>query len=96
MVASVTTQIIWLDHDQNVWDDPEGNPLFYTTTPVDDVYADKLYPKYVDPVGYYDRQDGHIMTSTGHWQSPNPIPTLLNGTILRGTLPRQTIRHILL
>ncbi|HCM59512.1 MAG TPA: hypothetical protein DIS74_03905 [Bacteroidales bacterium] len=56
MVATVTTQIIWMDRDQNVWDDPEGNPLFYTTTPVDDVYADKIYPKYVDPVGYYDRQ----------------------------------------
>jgi hypothetical protein len=56
MVASVTTQIIWMDRDQNVWDDPEGNPMFYTQTPVDDVYADKLYPKFVDPVGYYDRQ----------------------------------------
>lgn len=56
MVASVTTQIIWMDRDQSVWDDPEGNPLFYTTTPVDDVYADKVFPKYVDPVGYYDRQ----------------------------------------
>ena len=56
MVATITTQIIWLDRDQNVWDDPDGNPLFYTTTPVDDVYADKIYPKYVDPVGYYDRQ----------------------------------------
>ncbi|MRR19252.1 hypothetical protein EG827_03575 [bacterium] len=56
MVATVTTQIIWMDRDQNVWDDPEGNPLFYTQTPVDDVYTDKIYPKYVDPVGYYDRQ----------------------------------------
>jgi outer membrane receptor protein involved in Fe transport len=56
MVATATTQIIWMDRDQNVWDDPEGNPLFYTQTPVDDVYTDKIYPKYVDPVGYYDRQ----------------------------------------
>ena len=56
MVASVTTQIIWMDRDQNIWDDPEGNPLFYTTPPVDDVNSDKLYPKFLDPVGYYDRQ----------------------------------------
>lgn len=56
MVASVTTQIIWLDCDQSVWDDPEGNPLFYTDPEVSDPYADKLFPKYVDPLGYYDRQ----------------------------------------
>lgn len=56
MVASVTTQIIWMDRDQSVWDDPDGNPLFYTNPAVDDPYADKLYPKYVDPLGYYDRQ----------------------------------------
>jgi len=56
MVASVTTQIIWLDCDQSVWDDPEGNPLFYTDPEVLDPYADKLFPKYVDPLGYYDRQ----------------------------------------
>ncbi|MFN2335911.1 MAG: carboxypeptidase-like regulatory domain-containing protein [Bacteroidales bacterium] len=56
MVASVTTQIIWMDRDQSVWDDRDGNPLFYTATPVGDVYADKLQPKFVDPVGYYDRQ----------------------------------------
>ena len=56
MVVSVTTQIIWMDRDQSIWNDTDGNPLFYTTTPVDDLYADKLYPKYVDPVGYYDRQ----------------------------------------
>lgn len=56
MVASVTTQIIWMDCDQSVWDDPEGNPLFYTDPEVLDPYADKLSPKYVDPLGYYDRQ----------------------------------------
>lgn len=56
MVASLTTQIIWMDRDQSIWDDPDGNPLFYTNPPVDDPYADKLYPKYVDPIGYYDRQ----------------------------------------
>jgi hypothetical protein len=56
MVASVTTQIIWIDRDQSIWNDPDGYPLFYTNPAVDDPYADKLYPKYVDPVGYYDRQ----------------------------------------
>lgn len=56
MVASVTTQIIWMDRDQSIWDDSDGNPLFYTNPEVDDPYADKIYPKYVDPVGYYDRQ----------------------------------------
>lgn len=56
MVASVTTQIIWVDRDQSIWNDPDGNPLFYTDPAVDDPYADKTYPKYVDPVGYYDRQ----------------------------------------
>jgi len=56
MVASVTTQIIWMDRDQSVWDDPDGNPLFYTDPAVDDPYGDKLLPKYVDPLGYYDRQ----------------------------------------
>ena len=56
MVASVTTQIIWMDRDQSIWEDSDGNPLFYTATPVADVYADKLQPKFVDPVGYYDRQ----------------------------------------
>ncbi len=56
MVASVTTQIIWMDHDQSIWDDPDGNPIFYTDPEVDDPYADKTYPKYVDPIGYYDRQ----------------------------------------
>ncbi|MDT8374095.1 MAG: TonB-dependent receptor [Bacteroidales bacterium] len=56
MVASVTTQIIWMDRDQSVWDDPDGNPMFYTNPAVDDPYADKLLPKYVDPLGYYDRQ----------------------------------------
>lgn len=56
MVASVTTQIIWMDRDQSVWDDPDGNPLFYTDPAVADPYADKLLPKYVDPLGYYDRE----------------------------------------
>jgi len=56
MVASVTTQIIWIDRDQSIWDDPDGIPLFYTNPEVDDPYADMIYPKYVDPVGYYDRQ----------------------------------------
>jgi hypothetical protein len=56
MVASVTTQIIWMDRDQSVWDDTDGNPLFYTDPAVEDPYADKTYPKYVDPIGYYDRQ----------------------------------------
>ena len=56
MVASVTTQIIWMDRDQSVWEDSDGNPLFYTATPVADPYEDKLQPKFVDPVGYYDRQ----------------------------------------
>jgi hypothetical protein len=56
MVASVTTQIIWMDRDQSVWDDPDGNPMFYTDPAVDDPYADKLLPKFVDPLGYYDRQ----------------------------------------
>ncbi len=56
MVASVTTQIIWMDRDQSVWDDQDGNPLFYTDPAVDDPYTDKLLPKFVDPLGYYDRQ----------------------------------------
>lgn len=56
MLASVTTQIIWMDRDQSIWDDPDGNPLFYTNPEVDDPYSDKTYPKYVDPIGYYDRQ----------------------------------------
>ena len=56
MVASVTTQIIWMDRDQSVWDDQDGNPLFYTDPAVEDPYADRLLPKYVDPLGYYDRQ----------------------------------------
>ncbi len=56
MVASVTTQIIWMDRDQSIWNDPDGNPVFYTATPVADPYADKLQPKFVDPLGYYDRQ----------------------------------------
>lgn len=56
MVASVTTQIIWMDRDQSIWNDPDGNPLFYASVPLDDPYADKTYPKFVDPVGYYDRQ----------------------------------------
>jgi outer membrane receptor protein involved in Fe transport len=56
MVASVTTQIIWINRSRNIYEDSDGNPLFYTTVPVDDVYADRLYPKYLDPVGYYDRQ----------------------------------------
>ena len=56
MVASVTTQIIWMDRDQSLWDDADGNPLFYTDPAVDDPYADKVYPKFVDPLGYYDRE----------------------------------------
>ena len=56
MVASVTTQIIWIDHDQNIWDDPEGSPIFYSANSVDDPYLDKTNPKFVDPVGYYDRK----------------------------------------
>ncbi len=56
MVASVTTQIIWVDRSQNIYDDPDGNPLFYTTTPVNDLYADRENPKFLDPTGYYDRQ----------------------------------------
>ncbi|MGI6304627.1 MAG: hypothetical protein ACOXZQ_01995 [Bacteroidales bacterium] len=45
MVASVTTQIIWLDCDQSVWDDPEGNPLFYTDPEVLDPYARQAFPQ---------------------------------------------------
>lgn len=56
MVASVTTQIIWMDRDQSIWDDADGNPLFYTNPEVNDPYADKTNPKFVDPIGYYDRQ----------------------------------------
>jgi outer membrane receptor protein involved in Fe transport len=56
MVATLTAQIIWMDQGSNIYEDPEGNPLYYTSVPVEDVTADRLYPKYVNPVGYYDRQ----------------------------------------
>ena len=56
MVASITAQIIWVDCGMNVYEDTDGNPLFYTKEPVDDVLTDRTYPKYVNPVGYYDRQ----------------------------------------
>jgi hypothetical protein len=56
MVASVTTQIIWIDRSQRIWNDADGNPLFYTDPAVADPYADMENKKYVDPVGYYDRQ----------------------------------------
>ncbi len=56
MVATITAQIIWIDRGMNVYENQNGDPLFYTTQPVDDITTDRLYPKYVNPVGYYDRQ----------------------------------------
>jgi len=56
MVVSVTAQIIWIDCGRSIYEDEEGTPLFYTTTPVDDLYADKEQIKYLNPIGYYDRE----------------------------------------
>jgi hypothetical protein len=56
MVASITAQIIWIDCGMNVYEDTGGNPLFYTQVPVEDVMTDRYYPKFVNPIGYYDRQ----------------------------------------
>jgi outer membrane receptor protein involved in Fe transport len=56
MVASITTQIIWIDRERNTYEDLQGNPLYYTEEPVDDILDDRLHIKYLDPIGYFDRQ----------------------------------------
>lgn len=56
MVITLNAQIIWIDRNRNIYEDGDGNPLFYTTTPVENLYDDILYNKYLNPTGYYDRK----------------------------------------
>lgn len=56
MVATITAQIIWMEQRSNIYENSDGDPLYYTSVPVEDVTTDRLYPKFVNPVGYYDRQ----------------------------------------
>ncbi len=56
MIFTVTTQVVWLERSRNIYNAPDGTPLFYTTVPVDDLYTDVEQIKYLDPVGYFDKQ----------------------------------------
>ena len=53
-IFTITTQIIWFEKYQNIYNDASGNPLFYTKTPVADPYSDTENIKYVNAIGYYD------------------------------------------
>ncbi|MCX6328124.1 MAG: hypothetical protein NTZ85_01235 [Bacteroidia bacterium] len=53
-IFTITTQIIWMERYQNIYDDASGNPLFYTKTPAEDIYADNENIKYINAIGYYD------------------------------------------
>ncbi len=54
MVITLTTQIIWFEKTQEIYEDEDGNPLIYTEVPVDNVYEDRTQIKYINPMGYYD------------------------------------------
>ena len=54
MIFTITAQIIWFEKYRNIYNDAAGNPLIYTKTPVDDIYADIEKIKYINAIGYYD------------------------------------------
>lgn len=56
MVVSLTAQIVWLDRSRNIYEDDYGTPWFYTTGGSEDPYSDVVNKKYINPIGYYDRQ----------------------------------------
>ncbi|MFO7575087.1 MAG: TonB-dependent receptor [Bacteroidales bacterium] len=56
MVFTVTTQVVWMEKSRNIYNSPDGTPLFYTRDPVEDLYTDVEQIKYLDPIGYFDKQ----------------------------------------
>jgi hypothetical protein len=54
MVLTLTTQVIWMEKFQNIYNDGNGNPVIYTKVPVDDLYTDTEQIKYVNAIGFYD------------------------------------------
>jgi hypothetical protein len=54
MVVTLTTQVIWFEKYQSIYNDKNGNPVVYTKVPVDDIYSDKEQIKYLDAIGFYD------------------------------------------
>jgi hypothetical protein len=53
-IFTITTQIVWFEKYQNIYNDASGNPIIYTKTPVNDIYEDIERIKYVNAIGYYD------------------------------------------
>ncbi len=63
MVFTITTQIIWYERKQTIYEDPDGNILVYTNDPVENPYTDYTQIKYIDAIGYYDlAMNYHIYT----------------------------------
>ncbi len=54
MVFTITTQVIWMEKTQNIYNDANGNPLIYTKEAVEDIYGNVDNVKYVNAIGYYD------------------------------------------
>lgn len=54
MVLTLTTQVIWMEKFQNIYNDGNGNPVIYTKVPVDNLYTDTEQIKYVNAIGFYD------------------------------------------
>lgn len=71
MVVTLTTQIIWFEKKQNIYEDENGNVLIYTKIPVNNVYEEISQIKYVNPYGYFDHSNSyHIFDPSSATHKP--------------------------
>jgi hypothetical protein len=65
MLFSTTAQVIWKETSQNIYEDPDGNPVYYMSADLQG--AGNEEKAHVNPIGFIDKNGAYTPWEEGHY-----------------------------